>query len=261
MKNRTTYLTLGLITALSLGFILPQNKSSNSQTREVNSGFALVELFTSEGCSSCPPADELISRVQAKIGDQPIYILAFHVDYWNRLGWRDPYSKAEYSERQNKYAKWLNLSSVFTPQLIVNGKTEFIGSEELKLRNAIQSNLNKVNPVHLNLYSSVDPTREINFKYEIAGLSSINYQIIVALVEKNSTSHIKQGENEGKTLNHVQIVRELKIIDLISSFSGQSSIPESQNFNSGKMEIIGFIQNSKTGEILAASKSCFSNLN
>src|ERR1700744_6104626 len=100
---------------------------------DAGKGFAVIELFTSEGCSSCPPADALVARVQKESNDKPVYILAFHVDYWNRLGWKDVFSSAEYSERQNQYARWLKLSSVYTPQIVVNGRTEFVGSEEANL--------------------------------------------------------------------------------------------------------------------------------
>jgi hypothetical protein len=85
-------------------------------------GFAVVELFTSEGCSSCPPADDLVAKIQKENNDQPVYILAFHVDYWNNLGWKDSFSSSAFSKRQNQYADWLNLRSVYTPQVIVNGR-------------------------------------------------------------------------------------------------------------------------------------------
>jgi hypothetical protein len=102
-------------------------------------GFAVIELFTSEGCSSCPPADELVARVEKESGGKPIYILAYHGDYWNRLGWRDAFSSLEYSARQNQYAEWLNFSSVYNPQIVVNGPMEFVGSEEGNLRNGIRA--------------------------------------------------------------------------------------------------------------------------
>src|SRR5476651_2422634 len=101
-----------------------------------NQRFAVVELFTSEGCSSCPPADEAIAKLQKESNGKPVYILAFHVDYWNRLGWKDVFSNADYSERQNEYAKYLRLESVYTPQVVVNGKKEFVGSEESTLQSS-----------------------------------------------------------------------------------------------------------------------------
>src|SRR5882757_10188754 len=97
--------------------------------RPAANGFAVVELFTSEGCSSCPSADALVAAVQKENKDQPVYILAFHVDYWDRLGWKDAFSDAAYSDRQRAYASWLRLSSIYTPQVVVNGRKEFVGSD------------------------------------------------------------------------------------------------------------------------------------
>ena len=93
--------------------------------------FAVVELFTSEGCSSCPPAEALLNQIHpraAKSG-QRIYTLAFHVDYWDRLGWKDPFSEAAYSQRQNSYANGFGEDRIYTPQMIVNGRGGFVGSD------------------------------------------------------------------------------------------------------------------------------------
>src|ERR1700743_2691255 len=81
-------------------------------------GFAVVELFTSEGCSSCPPADQLVARIQQEDKEQPVYILAYHVDYWDRLGWKDAFSDARYSSRQKTYTGWLKIRSAYTPQIV-----------------------------------------------------------------------------------------------------------------------------------------------
>src|ERR1700755_2161390 len=102
-------------------------------------GVAVGELFTSEGCSSCPPADALVAAVQKEEKDQPVYILAFHVDYWDRLGWKDAFSSADYTARQKQYAQWLKLPQYYTPQAVINGTTECVGSEEANLRNAIKT--------------------------------------------------------------------------------------------------------------------------
>ena len=94
----------------------------------------VVELFTSEGCSSCPPADKLLTSAQSNFGNE-IIVLSYHVDYWDRLGWKDPFSKAIFSERQRMYSQKLNLSSVYTPQAIVNGQVQFVGSDKKLLWN------------------------------------------------------------------------------------------------------------------------------
>jgi hypothetical protein len=92
-------------------------------------GFAVLELFTSEGCSSCPPADELLNQLQQQDAQEQLYILAFHVDYWDHQGWKDRFSSYAYSQRQQQYAEWFKLRSIYTPQLVVSGQHELVGSD------------------------------------------------------------------------------------------------------------------------------------
>ncbi|MEO6849831.1 MAG: DUF1223 domain-containing protein, partial [Mucilaginibacter sp.] len=145
MRSFKIFITVtcfGLAAITTQAFIGIKNKKI-VKTEVTSKGFAVVELFTSEGCSSCPPADAVVAKVQKESANKPVYILAYHVDYWNRLGWKDVFSSPEYSARQNQYAHWLKLSSVYTPQVVVNGRTEFVGSEEGALRGAISTNLQK----------------------------------------------------------------------------------------------------------------------
>ena len=106
---------LGLTGLVTEAFITITNKNIN-KPEATGKGFAVVELYTSEGCSSCPPADALVAKVQKESTDKPVYILAFHVDYWNRLGWKDVFSNHDYSSRQYQYSRWLK-SEVYTPQI------------------------------------------------------------------------------------------------------------------------------------------------
>src|SRR5262245_9342561 len=105
--------------------------------------FALLELFTSEGCSSCPPADALLARLasEARNAGRRVYALSFHVDYWDRLGWKDRYSSAAYSKRQGEYARRFRLASLYTPQLVVNGEQEMVGSDARSVEAALRAAL------------------------------------------------------------------------------------------------------------------------
>lgn len=246
---------LGLAALVTQAFSITKSKKA-PKVEVRGKGFAVVELFTSEGCSSCPPADALVARVQKESNGKPVYILAFHVDYWNRLGWKDVFSSAEYSRRQNQYARWLNLSSVYTPQAIVNGQTEFVGSEESKLRNAINTGLQKTAKSELVLNSIKVESDKASIHYHTQGETS-NAVLLIALIEKNATTSVQKGENAGRVLSHVQIVSQLNSLPLKGGNSGTENITLPNGFDPQKYEIIGFVQNSSSGEITGATKVDF----
>jgi hypothetical protein len=236
-------------------FTIPGNAAKKSLPKITGNGFAVIELFTSEGCSSCPPADELVARIQKEDVDKPVYILAFHVDYWNRLGWKDPFSSADYSKRQNQYATWLNLQSVYTPQIVVNGHKEFVGSEEGTLRNAITAGLRAAPAGGLTL-NAQNTAGHIAVQYKAEG-SGKNTTLLLALVQKNGQTKVQRGENGGRILSHVQIVRNLQSVPLNTGGTGTANIALPNSFNAAGYEVIGFVQNTGNGAILAAAKSGF----
>lgn len=242
---------LGLVALATEAFITIKNEKPVPPGK----GFAVVELFTSEGCSSCPPADALVARIQKESADKPVYILAFHVDYWNRLGWKDVFSSHAYSERQNQYAKWLNLSSVYTPQAIVNGRSELVGSEEANLRNAINAGLEKNAKTELSLNNVKVEGDEAIIQYKADGAPN-NSDLLIALIEKNATTKVQRGENGGRTLSHVQIVTQLKST-LLKNSKGTENIALPHGFDPQKWELIGFVQNTSNGEITGAAKAQF----
>lgn len=219
-----------------------------------NDGFAVLELFTSEGCSSCPPADQLMGEIQNQYKDQPVYILAYHVDYWNNLGWKDKFSNAENSKRQQQYSQTLH-SQVYTPQLVVNGKKEFVGSDKDAVKQVIQtSSLTSVNSkIDLSITVSQE---DITVNYKTSQNNS-QYKLLITLIEKKASNAIQRGENEGRHLVHWQIVHQQNQISLKTSTEGTTSFKIPENFNINDWEIIGIIQNTKTGEILGSSKTNF----
>ncbi len=216
-------------------------------------GFAVVELFTSEGCSSCPPADQLVARIQQEDRDQPVYILAFHVDYWDRLGWKDGFSDHRYTQRQNRYAGWLNLQSVYTPQIVVNGRKEFVGSQESKLRSVIQSSLDQTPATQLTLGDVRLDQGKVSWHFQVQHAAAKS-SLIVALVQRSATIDVKAGENSGRTLSHVQIVRNLSDTSVGTGGSGNGWFQLPQGVTGGE-ELVAFVQNDDTGQIVAATSS------
>jgi len=251
MKSFKIFLFIAIVAISALALSSFTNK--NRSLPVADKGFAVVELFTSEGCSSCPPADAVVAKIEKESAGKPIYILAFHVDYWNRLGWKDVFSSAAYSERQNQYAQWLNLSSVYTPQVVVNGRTEFVGSEEGTLRNAIKTNLQKEAVAQINLSNVKFDHNKAELQYQTQGKTA-NSILLLAIVQKSAATKVERGENAGHTLSHVQIVRGIESVSLKGS-NGSASIEVPKGFDTNGSQIIAFLQNTTTGEITGATKA------
>ncbi len=212
-------------------------------------GFAVVELFTSEGCSSCPPADKLIERISNENPDKPIYILAYHVDYWDHQGWKDPFSAREYTDRQRKYASWLNLQTIYTPQIVVNGAIEFVGSDARTAAQVISDELNQTSGNTLTLNGKIEGGK-INVYYQVA-VHEKRADLLLALVQKNGESNVMAGENSGRHLSHVQIVRQLKRFDL-NNKTVSMDLPA--GFDATGWELTGMVQRTSDGRITAAVK-------
>ncbi|MEO1655732.1 MAG: DUF1223 domain-containing protein, partial [Bacteroidota bacterium] len=169
-------------------------------------GFAVVELFTSEGCSSCPPADKLSGQIVRKAAEQmeEVYVLAYHVDYWNYLGWKDQYSSPEYTKRQYWYARKFGSSRVYTPQMVVNGEVEFVGSRGSQAESQISQALKSTRTRSQDLILSRDKGK---IYYEIKG-DLTGQSLRYALVEKEASTQVRAGENRGAKLYHYNIVKD-----------------------------------------------------
>lgn len=228
----------------------PKSEKNTLQTTNQN-GFAVVELFTSEGCSSCPPADELMAKLQAETKGQNIYFLAYHVDYWDRLGWKDHFSSNEFTVRQQQYQDWLSLYVMYTPQFIINGTTEFAGYNETSLYKKVSDALAMKQTANLELTATSDTdSLYVDFK---TNLIQKNTSLFIATVQKNATSKVERGENKGNTLHHVQIVKQLQGF-IMTENKGNIILEKPVGFNSKDWELIGFIQNTSTGKISATAK-------
>ena len=238
---------------LSSTFLANRSIASKSSTDATikGDGFAVLELFTSEGCSSCPPADELLAKVQKEAGNKPVYVLAYHVDYWDRLGWRDVFSNSDYSKRQYQYASQLG-AQVYTPQLVINGKTEFVGSNEAATDYAINSALSSTATTSLILHGKIQ-SGKMAVGYQVSG-NSDNTELVLAVVQKKAISKVKYGENQGRTLTHAQIVKGLYSFDLEKGKKGQVNISLPEEFNINGWEVIGMLQHRRTKGINAATR-------
>lgn len=245
-----------LITLILYYFLIPNRNWLGKPYLETaqNDGFAVVELFTSEGCSSCPPADKLLEKIQKESGAKKIYLLAFHVDYWDHLDWKDSFSSEQSTSRQQQYSSWMNRNQIYTPQFIVNGTSEFGGDDARKLYRLVADALESKPKAALALRANSDKNSlEIHYETNDKGE---NTSLFIAVVQKQATVEVKRGENEGRLLHHVQIVRQTHTLSL-NEKQGSLTIPKPENFSAKDWEIIGFLQDNTTGKINAAAKAAF----
>ena len=211
----------------------------------------LLELYTSEGCSSCPPADKLFSAL--KPDSSKLIPLAFHVDYWDYIGWKDRFSKSEYSDRQRKTAAFAGAGFVYTPQFVLNGR-DFRGADNSRINSAIDSNQKLASRANLKLDAEADANGGITLKTNAEAVNPkdiTHADVFIALYENKLVSQVKAGENSGSTLKHDYVVRELFGAYQMSNqnqFSKNFTLkPEWKNKDAGA---VIFVQDSSTGEIL-----------
>jgi hypothetical protein len=213
-------------------------------------GFAVVELFTSEGCSSCPPADDAVGRLDGF--EKNVYVLSFHVDYWNYLGWKDKFSDPSYSNRQQEYGSLLHVENIYTPQIVVNGKVQFLGSNETQLKEAISASLTEVPGADIQL--KVSPETNHTVQVTINSNGNTTNKLNLALVQNFAKDFIQRGENKGKTLSHFFTVRDFKIVSNPNGLATfYLNLP--QDLKASDCSVIAFLQNPKSGVITAAAGS------
>jgi hypothetical protein len=225
----------------------------------------LLELYTSEGCSSCPPADKWLSGIKS----DKLTPLAFHVDYWNYIGWKDKFSKAEYSDRQRQISARSGAGFVYTPQFVMNGQ-DFRGWDNSRLNQIVQSSKKIASRANLSL-DVVQENGKITLKTSAQLTNPADGQnkikdtdVFVAIYENKLVSQVKAGENSGRELKHDYVVREF-----FGAYQINNKNEFSKNFTLSlewakrDAGAVIFVQNSQTGEILQslALKFCAETLN
>ncbi len=216
--------------------------------------FALIELFTSQGCSSCPSADRLLGDVDAESRKRGlrVFVLSLHVDYWNQLGWVDRFSAPAYSSRQKRYAHTFRLGRIYTPQVLVNGTVEFVGSNAKRVDHEIKSALSRQPEVDLSLRAVVSADgQSAHVNYEIQGRHDVS-DFCMAVVENGLVTNIDAGENNGRVLRHDGVVRAFRSIPLNAPVG--SVEVDLSNTESEAVSLVGFIQENQGMRILAAER-------
>lgn len=200
----------------------------------------LVELFTSEGCSSCPPADRLLEKL-----DPQAIVLSEHVDYWNQLGWKDRFSSPAYTARQQAYSRILNVDGPYTPQMVVDGEVEFNGSDSRRAAEAISKAVQRKK-------AEVRIARiDAGLRVEVEAPPGAA-ELFLALAEDSAASQVSAGENSGRHLHHVAVVRSIQKIGSVKRGANFSKVLELPR-TAGTERIIVFLQESGPGRISGAA--------
>src|ERR1700674_2582903 len=264
MKSLLAGVTLSLLSGFAVMAVIRPHTQSASAVAGPTRTAVVVELFTSEGCSSCPPADDLLSRMaqQQPIANAEVIALEEHVDYWNELGWVDPFSSGEWTARQQVYAGVLGNGNPYTPQMVVDGKTEFVGSQSRKAWQAVQQAASQQKaPVTLRLANSPAAGTE-NLSVTVEKLPGIDHrdtaEVWLAITETGLHSAVKRGENAGEDLHHAAVVRSiLKIGEAKAgdqtSFSGDATVTLLAQWKRENLRAVVFVQEKKSRRILGAA--------
>jgi hypothetical protein len=254
MRRTNTRAASLVITAGVLALWLPAKAEDNSSKTPV-----LLELFTSEGCSSCPPADRLLESLDEKqpFSSADLVVLSEHVDYWNGEGWSDPYSSRFFSERQSAYAEQFGLDSVYTPQVVIDGHRQAVGGNAVDIRNAVEASARE-RKVALTIAGAVREGAQIRFHLASADLPATEGRVTVyiALAENKVQSHVGGGENGGRSLSHVAVVRALVPAGTVkggSSFSKDVTVAVPSATGASGFRIVAFLQDDKSHKVVAAA--------
>jgi hypothetical protein len=216
----------------------------------------LVELFTSEGCSSCPPADALLARLDARqpVTGAQVIVLSEHVTYWNSLGWRDPFSSDAMTERQQRYADRFGLSEVYTPQAVVDGAAELVGSDERSLERAVAK---AATAPKFALQISDAQWSGDAVHFSVRSDSGTNAVLMAALAEDAVQSSVLRGENGGRTLRHVAVVRSLQEMGK-GAVDGRelaiNAIKPPSAREPGPLRLVVFLTDRRNGRVLALAQ-------
>ena len=233
---------------------------SSGPTIARSSAPILVELFTSEGCSSCPPADSLLQQLieTSPVAGTEVIGLGEHVDYWDRLGWRDRFSSADFSERQQRYASALKVPSPYTPQMIVDGRSEFVGSDVKAARLAIERAAVLPRGV-VAIAAEPSPTNHVAVAVKATELPALSRgdhaDIMLAIIQNGLQSNVRAGENKGRALTHAAVVRRLSTIGEAKGDAKavRAEVKLEPDWQRDHVRLVAFVQERASRHVLAAA--------
>jgi hypothetical protein len=265
MRHPFAGLTLVSLTLVAATVLIRPHTQASEKTAGMARTPVVVELFTSEGCSSCPPADALLARLADKqlAGNVELIALEEHVDYWNDLGWADPFSSRDWTSRQYVYAGALGNGNPYTPQMVVDGTVEFVGSHAQKARETILRSASKSKIPVMLAQNHPNGASEVNFSAQAGKLEGISRddsaEVWLAITETGLHSAVTRGENAGEDLHHAAVVRTMRKIGEAkvggeTSFVGDASVNLQKEWKRENLKAVLFVQEKKSRRILGAAE-------
>ena len=237
----------------------------SQESKQVTSsypGVAVIELFTSQGDINCPPTDLLLSEIiaDAEKNNKPVFCLSMHVDFWNRYGWKDPFSSLKYTTRLTNYTSVLGMKETYTPLMIVNGRTTLSGADHKKAFESVSAELSKKAALKPEFtYQIFDDTLDIAYNMNaplVTGKSGSDKYVNIAIVEKGLSTKVTKGDNAGKTLKNDQVTRLFYTTDLKTA-KGVLRVPIKKLKPGPNKSIILFVQEKTTKKVVGASAVSF----
>jgi hypothetical protein len=216
----------------------------------------LVELFTSEGCSSCPPADAVLAKLDATqpVAGAEAIVLSEHVTYWDRLGWRDPFSLEAMTQRQQQYASHFGTDEVYTPQVVVDGTAQLVGSDERGVRQAV-AKAATVAKEELSIGDAQwDAGGSIHFTVQGKSNGEAKTTLVAALAEDTAQSQVSRGENAGRNLRHVAIVRVMQEMGGGAEDGRTLTLAAPSASHGGPIRLVVFRVDRKTAHVVAIAE-------
>jgi len=248
--------------AIRLLFLLASLQGAVVASGEPPRPPVIVELFTSEGCSSCPPADALLQKLADDASGAPVIALGEHVDYWDHQGWKDRFSSAALTQRQRQYAFRFNVESIYTPQMVVDGRAELIGSDAGAARRAIDraaAQPHGMVRIAIDQGTAAPRASQLTAMVSVTDLPAVargdRADLVVAVTEDHLSSDVKRGENHGRVLKHAAVVRQLTTIGEAPApaTAARAELTIDPAWNRERLTVVAFVQERHSRTILASA--------
>jgi hypothetical protein len=271
MRSSVLFVLLPLVAATVLGAFAFATADSTSPVKVARSPRTgqerpvLVELFTSEGCSSCPPADQLLMELDQAhwLANAEVIVLSEHVDYWNRLGWVDPFSSSQFSDRQKGYAARFAQAGIYTPQMVVDGREELVGSDRAHALRAISGAARQPKAgvvLAIAPRTQAASVGQIGLTVRVEGLPGLpphdSSDVFLAVTESRLHSQILRGENSGRGLDHTAVVRSLTVLGRSEgnqAFSATPVVSIEPAWKRANLRAVVFVQEPRSGRVLGVA--------